>query len=46
MAAKSSKIGPVLKIKVFSPGHKKVSHDTSFFALLTKRNFMIAYQFS
>ena len=46
MAAKGSKIQPLLKIKVFSPGHKKISHDTSFFAQLTKRDFMIAYQFS
>ena len=46
MAATGSKIQPVLTIKVFSPGHKKISHVTNFFALLTKRNFMIAYQFS
>ena len=30
----------------FSQESKKISYDTSFFAMLTKRGFMISHQFS
>ena len=46
MAAKGYKNQPALPIKVFSPGHKKFSLVTIFFALLIKRDFMLAYHFS
>ena len=47
MGDQDSKILPVLRIRVFfGQESKKISYDTSFFAMLTKRGFMISHQFS
>ena len=47
MGDQDSKILPMLMIRVFfGQENKKISYDTRFFAMLTKRGFMISHQFS